>query len=512
MMAIMNMLRRRLNHEGGFTIVEAMISITVLAVGALAVAQSVTFGLESTGLARNRLAARAGLEQQMELARALNYDSLVLDDSTALTHSTASTNPDYWISSGSESFDPDGSGSMTAEPIIRTAGASPALHHLQTPYIQGSTTFTVYMYITWFDSAADGLGASDQADGNGDGIDDANGHDGKRVVAVVTWTDPVTGAPQEQRMMTLVSNGVISYNGTNANTTGTTVNSPPTVSCPGSTFSDLDYAFTANATDSDGTVTQIDWNIYDSSNVLLNTYTNQGATLAYSFPDDGTYYIVNSAMDNNGATANNDVLDCNVTASTTSNNAAGNGGPSGTIVIAAGATYTTTAQVTLTLSSATAAKMQFSSDGSTWATKVTYATTSLFTMPTGDGTKTVYVRFWNAGNKYGARASDTIVLDTTVPGAPTSLIKTAAACTTSGPDKTCTLSWTAPSPLPGDLAGYRVYVRNTTSSTWAQQTCGGSGTTCTATQKKNNNYEFYVVSFDNAGNQSAQSNHITVAY
>ena len=528
MMRMMQTLRRRMNAEGGFTIVEAMISITILAVGALAVAQSITFGLETTGLARNRLTARAHLEQQMELSRALNFDSLVLDDSAALTHSSDPNNPDYWISNGSEMFDPDGGGSLlSAEPIVREAGASPALHHCSSsapgapttctvlPNEAGNVSFTTYMYVTWFDSPTDGTGGSDAADGNGDGESDANGQDGKRVVVVVVWTDPVTGETQQQRAMSLFSTGIVPYNGTTVGgTTGTASNTPPTVTCPSSSASDLSYTFTANATDSDGTVTQIDWKIYDSTQTLLSTYTNQGATLAYQFQDDGMYFVVNNVADNNGATADNDSLDCSVTASTTTNNAAGNGGPSGTVSIAAGATYTTTTLVNLTLYSATAAKMQFSSDGSTWTSKTAYATSSLFTLNSGDGTKTVYARYW-ANGKYGPWVTDTIILDATAPGAPTSLAKDATyTCTTSGPDKICKLKWVAPSPLAADLAGYRVYVRNTNSTTWAQQACNAGSTTltCIAQDKKNNNYEFYVVSYDTAGNQSAQSNHITVAY
>ena len=51
-------LRRRLAGDGGFTLVEAMVSITILAVGAFAIAQSMMFGLGSTGLSRQRLASR----------------------------------------------------------------------------------------------------------------------------------------------------------------------------------------------------------------------------------------------------------------------------------------------------------------------------------------------------------------------------------------------------------------------------------------------------------------------
>jgi hypothetical protein len=37
-------------------------------------------------------------------------------------------------------------------------------------------------------------------------------------------------------------------------------------------------------------------------------------------------------------------------------------------------------------------------------------------MPSGDGTKTVYARFYDSGGLYGTIASDTIVLDTVRPG------------------------------------------------------------------------------------------------
>ncbi len=77
----------------GFTLVEAMVSITILAVGAFTIAQAMIFGLGSTGLSRQRLASRAALDQQMEQARALNYDNLVLSDATNLTHSTRTQQP-----------------------------------------------------------------------------------------------------------------------------------------------------------------------------------------------------------------------------------------------------------------------------------------------------------------------------------------------------------------------------------------------------------------------------------
>src|SRR6266550_9144449 len=103
----------RLDDEAGFSLVEAMAAITILAVGIFAVAQALTFGLGSTGLSRQRLAARAALDQQMEEARALNYDNLVLSDpDPGLSHSSDLLNPDYWVNQTAQTFDPDGSGPL----------------------------------------------------------------------------------------------------------------------------------------------------------------------------------------------------------------------------------------------------------------------------------------------------------------------------------------------------------------------------------------------------------------
>ena len=57
------------------------------------------------------------------------------------------------------------------------------------------------MYVTWVDSPTDGLVADsdDEADGNGDGVDDSGGKDMKRTTVVVTWPDPL-GAGDIRRL------------------------------------------------------------------------------------------------------------------------------------------------------------------------------------------------------------------------------------------------------------------------------------------------------------------------
>ncbi|GIU96537.1 MAG: hypothetical protein KatS3mg013_0340 [Actinomycetota bacterium] len=148
----------RLRREEGFTLVEAMASLTILTVAAFAIAQAIAFGLKTSGMSRQRLAARAAAEQQMELARALNYDTLVLNDAAPIPHESDPSHPDHWVNEAAQTFDPDGAGSLAAEPIIRQAGASPALQHVQAPFEAGNTSFEVYLYVTWVDAPGDGLG------------------------------------------------------------------------------------------------------------------------------------------------------------------------------------------------------------------------------------------------------------------------------------------------------------------------------------------------------------------
>ncbi len=488
---ILRLLRRLHSDERGFSLVESLAAITILAVGAFSAAQALSFGLTTSGLSRQRIAARAAAEEQMELARSLNYESLVLDDADPLDHVDDTDDPDYWIDEEDQTYDPDGAGSLEPEPIVRVAGASPALHHFQSPVVQGNTTYTVYMYVTWVDSATDGLDGSDNADGNGDGVSDANGQDQKRLTVVVLWEAALDGHTDTVSMTSLFSDGKIPYHETSA-----VPNVPPEVSCPTATTVGKTADLTAVASDTDGTIVRVDWDFGDG-----DTVTDGGTTQSHTYAAAGTYTVVNTVYDDDGDSATNSGLNCAVTVE----GGAGSG-PSGTIVIAGGASATTNTQVTLTLSSTGATQMQFSNDGTTWAAAVAYTTSTLYTLPSGDGAKTVYVRFLDSGGDYGATASDSITLDATPCDAPQNLTYTSS---TAGANKTVVLSWQAPTVSCSDFAGYRVWKRLTTSTTWQQVSCSGSGTTCSDTFRKQDNYEYYVVTIDTAGNESAQSNHIT---
>jgi YD repeat-containing protein len=92
--------------------------------------------------------------------------------------------------------------------------------------------------------------------------------------------------------------------------------------------------------------------------------------------------------------------------------------PTGTIVINSGAASTNNPNVILTLSCSDAqgcSQMQFSNDNVTYSSSETYATTRAWSLATGDGAKTVYVKFKDAAGNWSAAYSSTILLDTSAP-------------------------------------------------------------------------------------------------
>ena len=88
------------------------------------------------------------------------------------------------------------------------------------------------------------------------------------------------------------------------------------------------------------------------------------------------------------------------------------------ININSGAVYTTSPTVTLTLSASDfpsgMSQMQFSNDGSNYSSPEAYATSKSYTL-SGEGLKTVYVKYKDVSGNWSAPVSDTITLDTAPP-------------------------------------------------------------------------------------------------
>lgn len=94
--------------------------------------------------------------------------------------------------------------------------------------------------------------------------------------------------------------------------------------------------------------------------------------------------------------------------------------PTGSIIINGGDAYTSSTNVTLTLSATDAgsgvSQMMISNSssfaGTTWES---YATTKAWSLASGDGTKTVYAKYKDTDGNVSTAYSDTIILDSTVP-------------------------------------------------------------------------------------------------
>jgi hypothetical protein len=176
--------------------------------------------------------------------------------------------------------------------------------------------------------------------------------------------------------------------------------------------------------------------------------------------------------------------------------------PTGSIAINGGDTYATSTSVGLTLSASDAgsgvSKMCFSSNGSSWSTWESYATSKTWTVTSGDGTKTVYVRYQDNVGNISPSYNDTITLDTTAPSSSAS-----SPASTSVPSFNVT--WSGTDGLSG-IATYDVQYRVGSSGTWTTWLPGTSGTsavfgpTSPVVIENGETYYFRVRARDNAGN------------
>jgi hypothetical protein len=91
--------------------------------------------------------------------------------------------------------------------------------------------------------------------------------------------------------------------------------------------------------------------------------------------------------------------------------------PSGTVTINGGTAYTKERNVTLSFAGGDsgAAQMRFSVDATTWSDWEAYSETRVYTLPVGEGPKTVYVQLKDAAGNESVAISATITLDTTLP-------------------------------------------------------------------------------------------------
>lgn len=146
--------------EGGFSLIDVLIGIVLLATGVLATFSMLSGASAATGSTAQREAATNLAREVMEGARAVPYWQV-----------TPSALP----------------GILQALPPLASTSAPPAW-----TVVRRATTFTLLVGVCSVDDARDGLGVHDSgfcADGPPGGSSDRSPVDGKRVSVDVTWTD-----------------------------------------------------------------------------------------------------------------------------------------------------------------------------------------------------------------------------------------------------------------------------------------------------------------------------------
>ncbi|MCL5103406.1 MAG: LamG domain-containing protein, partial [Armatimonadetes bacterium] len=199
------------------------------------------------------------------------------------------------------------------------------------------------------------------------------------------------------------------------------------------------------------------------------------------------YYYFNGALDQ---------VECYSTAFSSP----GTGG----VEIGSGGPYATSVNVALTLwandSSDNVAQMCLSNDGSTWTDWEPYATTKSWTLASGGGARTVYVRYKNSAGAVWGPYSDSILLDATAPVGSMKINGGAAYCTSTA----VTLNLSATDDVSG-VSLMRFYNNGYPLTTWQSYASSKSWSLPSGSGKKTVTVQFRDV----AGNVSAYSASIT---
>lgn len=171
--------------------------------------------------------------------------------------------------------------------------------------------------------------------------------------------------------------------------------------------------------------------------------------------------------------------------------------PTGTITINGGASDTNTTAVTLTLSAGDGlsglGQMSFSNDGQSYTAWEDYATSKSWTVPGGNGLKTVYARFKDGAGNVSSPVTDTIILNTTAPSSavdPLGLYQNTAAFT---------VTWSGSASGSG-LAAYDVQYRDGPSGQWTDWINNTLSTSAVFTGTEGHTYYFQSRATDLATN------------
>ena len=253
---------RRLNEERGFTIVEMMIAVVVLLVGALGTLTMLDTANKHGRTAGDRQNATALARQVLEAAKSIPYRDVA---------------PGTLVS--------------TLREDDALTGVSESPWHIE----RNNTTFTLDVEVCWLDEPADGLGS--RAPGNfcpgsgSGGTADGNSIDHKRVTVAVSWNNP-SGAGTSRQSTLISARGGIDAPGVTSVELTSPVESPITDPAVVS----ASFAVTTNQ-DAAAVVWSLDGTQQDTALGSARAW-----TFSWELPDvDGVYDVSAQAFDRVGA-------------------------------------------------------------------------------------------------------------------------------------------------------------------------------------------------------------------
>jgi len=179
---------------------------------------------------------------------------------------------------------------------------------------------------------------------------------------------------------------------------------------------------------------------------------------------------------------------------------------SATIAINSGSAYANSINVgfsnSATSSDAPITEMRFKNDGEAWSAWEPYAATKNWTLPSGDGAKTIQAQFKDANGNLSQEVSDTIIVDATAPAASLQTPRITTNVTKLARFK---VTWAAADPAPSSgISSYDVQYK-IVGGDWQDWTAGTTAASAYFSGRPGTNYAFRVRARDVAGNTGEYS-------